>query len=371
MKTGETMKNVWIILFTAFYICFTPHSLRASQDSVIEELLTMSLDELINIEIDTGTLTGISAFKVPVARTVITADDIAVTPARTIMDLLEVYVPGATFVNHDQGLRFGFRGIIGDQNFHYLLLVNGKNMNLKVSEGPFAEILNRDLNDIQKIEIIRGPGSVTYGPGAIGGVINIITHNVKTSDGLKIGLEANHRYRYQNVYASYGKQNSKLAYYFYGSLNNSDGDKNTDWYYVDREHRYGFGYMSPDWGNMNTGSPVTNYYGDALHKPQLKLHASADYDDWSLWTRYTSGSLYHMVEISQYQDGEDYQSQDWQDFTIELQNRHDFNDKWHLETKAGFDSFSYRQIWNWQGTNRPQEDLLQYANNYSENEINF
>lgn len=365
------IRNLRIILFVAFYFCFTPLSLRASQDSNIEKLLAMSLDELINIEIDTGTLTGISAFKVPVARTVITAADIAVTPARDIMDLLEVYVPGATFVNHEQGSRFGFRGIIGDQNFHYLLLVNGKNMNIKAAEGPLVEIFNRDLNDIQKIEIIRGPGSVSYGPGAIGGVINIITNNAKTSDGLKLGMEANHRYRYQNVYASYGKQNSKLSYYFYGSLNHSDGNENTRWYYVDRENGYGYGYMSPDWGNMNTGSPVTDYYGDALDKPQIKLHAGAVYNDWSLWTRYTSGSLYNMVEISRYQDGEDYQSQDWQDFAIELKNSHDFSEKWRLETKAGFDSFSYRQIWNWQGNARPQENLLQYANNYSENEFNL
>jgi len=371
------MKTARITFLAILYFYFTLSSLIAAQNftspqgSEYNDLFTLSLAELMSYKIDTGTLTGISALKVPVARTVITADEIAVTPARNILDLLEVYVPGASFINHNQGSRFGFRGIIGDQNFHYLLLVNGKNLNLKVKNGPVAEIFNRDLNDIQTIEIIRGPGSVTYGPGAIGGVINIITHDAQTSEGLRMGVEANSRYRYQNVYVSYGDQNRDLKYYLYGSFNNSDGDKDTDWYYVDRENGYGYGYMSPDWGNMNTGSPVANYYSDALNQPQIKLHAGADYDDWSLWMRYTSGSLYNMQEISHYQDGDDFQSQDWQVFAAELKNSHDFNDKWHFETNLRFDSFSFRQIAAWQGTNRPQEDLLQYANNYSENEINL
>ncbi|MBI9087908.1 MAG: TonB-dependent receptor plug domain-containing protein [Desulfobacterium sp.] len=326
----------------------------------------------MRVRSDTGTLTGIATSKVPVARTVITADDIAVTPARSIMDLLEVYVPGATFVYHPNGSRFGFRGILGDQNFHYLLLVNGKNMNLKVEDGPFAEIFNRDLSDIQKIEIIRGPGSVTYGPGAIGGVLNIITHDATSSDGFKMGGELNQRYRYQNVHASYGKTlPSGLNCYFSGSYSNSDGEEDTGWYYVDRTHGFGYGYMSEEWGYLNTGTPVSHYYGDALDKPQVKLHAALAYEEWSGWMRYTSGSQYNMQEISVYQDENDFHSQEWDVFAIELKHDHAFAEKWALKTKAGFDSFSYRQISSWQGTDQPQENILQYRNNYSENEYNI
>lgn len=84
-------------------------------------------------------------------------------------------------------------------------------MNLNVNQGSFAEIFNRDLSDIQKIEIIRGPGSATYGPGAIGGVINIITHIAESSPGLGMGGEVNENYRYQDIHASYGK---KIEYKF-------------------------------------------------------------------------------------------------------------------------------------------------------------
>lgn len=51
----------------------------------------MCLEELLSIEVSVGTLIGSIASKVPFARAIISAEDIAVTPARSILDLLEVY----------------------------------------------------------------------------------------------------------------------------------------------------------------------------------------------------------------------------------------------------------------------------------------
>ena len=270
-----------------------------------EALFSMSLQELMGIRIETGTITGIARAKTPVARTVITRDDIAMTPARSLLDLLEVYVPGATFVNHYNGPRFGFRGVLGDQNYHYLFMVNGKNMNLKAQDGPLVEIFNRDLNDIQKIEIIRGPGSVTYGSGAIGGVINIITHTAKTDDGSRAGLEVNSRYRYQTAYAAQGYTGEKFDAYLYGSYSQSDGENNTQWFYVDRAHGYGFGFMSDTWGGRGLGSDAPSYLSDFMDRPQAKLHLDLNFlDGWHLWGRYSSYSWEKLSEETTYADGE-------------------------------------------------------------------
>ena len=108
------------------------------------------------------------------------------TPARNIYDLIEVYVPGAIWMIHEEGPHMGIRGIIVNRNYKYLLLLNGRNLNNKGHFGAKSELEAWDLNDIERIEIIRGPGSVTYGPGAVGGVINIITYSTNNQTGVCI-----------------------------------------------------------------------------------------------------------------------------------------------------------------------------------------
>ena len=336
-----------------------------------EALFSMSLQELMNIRIETGTITGIARAKTPVARTVITRDDIAMTPARSILDLLEVYVPGAAFVNHYNGPRFGFRGVLGDQNYHYLLMVNGKNMNLKAQDGPLVEIFNRDLNDIQKIEIIRGPGSVTYGSGAIGGVINIITHTAKTDDGSRAGLEVNSRYRYQTACAAQGYTGDNFDAYLYGSYSQSDGENNTQWFYVDRAHGYGFGFMSDTWGGRGLGSDAPSYLSDFMDTPQAKLHLDLNFlDGWHLWGRYSSYSWEKLSEETIYADGEKFNGFYTQSGVVALEKNHTLTPHLSLETRIGFDSVSFREVAGYQRNQQPQDHLTQFNNSYSENEFN-
>ena len=74
-----------------------------------------------------------------------------------------------------------------DRPYKFLVNVNGVNVNIKAHYGARLELLNWELSDIERIEIIRGPGSVTYGPGAIGGVINIYTKTAREAPGLEAG----------------------------------------------------------------------------------------------------------------------------------------------------------------------------------------
>nr|WP_320192279.1 TonB-dependent receptor [uncultured Desulfobacter sp.] len=333
-------------------------------------LFSMSIDDLMHVRIQAGTITGISENKSPVARTVITSRDIALTPARSILDLIEVYVPGATFVNHFNGPRFGIRGVLGDQNYHYLLLVNGKNMNFKAQDGALVEIFNRDLNDIREIEIIRGPGSVTYGPGAIGGIINILTHSADTRPGVNTGIELNTGYRYQTAYASYGRKGKNTDLYLYGSISRSDGEKDTDWFYVDRAHGYGYGFMSDQWGNKGLGSSPPSYLNDFMDKPQIKLYADFSFGDgWRLWGRYTSYSWEKLMEEVEYADGEDFPGFFTQGVAVSLTKKHRFSEQVSMDASLGFDSVSFREIASYQGANEPRDTITQYNNSFSENEI--
>ncbi|MBU0475626.1 MAG: TonB-dependent receptor plug domain-containing protein [Bacteroidetes bacterium] len=242
----------------------------------------MTIEELMNAKVVTGSLTTLTKLKIPVSLTTITTEDIAVTPARNIADLIEIYVPGAIWLNHTSP-RIGIRGVIIDRNYKFLMLVNGKNMNQKGMQGAELELSNWDLNDIERIEIIRGPGSVTYGPGAIVGIINIITKTATTSNGVSIGVEDNFAYNSKGGYASLGFTRKDFNLFVHGSLRYTDGYKNADYFAVDQNTGTA-GYL-----NTSDGNGVMPIFGDNLGKPQIKLHFDMNFfDEWRVWARYTN-----------------------------------------------------------------------------------
>ena len=181
MKTISYRILTRILTCILFFLFLPIVTFAFDADSVEQkDLFEMSITELMEIEIDVpATITEKDPQKTPASVTTITAEDIALTPARHLLDLLEIYVPGAFYQVHSGGMLPGIRGIIADRPYKFLVTVNGINVNTNPVFGAQLEIINWDLDDIEKIEIIRGPGSVTYGPGAIGGVINITTKTAK------------------------------------------------------------------------------------------------------------------------------------------------------------------------------------------------
>ena len=260
----------WILFSCSVFLSIQLNGQNLSDTLKAKDLVSLSFEDLMNVKITTGTLMSLERSKVPSTLTVITREDIENTPARNLLDLLEVHVPGATFTNHWLGPRIGMRGVMGDQNNSYLLIVNGENVNSQYENGPVFEIQNKDLSDIQKIEVISGPGSVTYGPGAIGGVISITTRNAETTDKLSVGIEHNLTYRYSFINTSFALKKKNFSLSMFGSIGTSDGIKDPEFYYIDRAHGYGYGYMSEAFGNkgkgLQTGETVGDYPTGAVYK---------------------------------------------------------------------------------------------------------
>uniref|UniRef100_UPI00356670EC TonB-dependent receptor plug domain-containing protein n=1 Tax=Thioalkalivibrio sp. TaxID=2093813 RepID=UPI00356670EC len=115
----------------------------------------------------------------PSSVTVIEASEIRNREARTLGDLLRGQPGIATAVDGSVGSDPIIRGLKRDQ---VLVLVDGVRINAMQppARGSLASYVNIDL--IERIEIVRGPGSVLYGAGAMGGVINIITRGGDFTD---------------------------------------------------------------------------------------------------------------------------------------------------------------------------------------------
>lgn len=155
----------------------------AETDDQIEQFMSMSLDQLLNVKVKVGSNVSESQLQQPVTISTINRAEIKLSGARTVNELLSLYTPGYFLVEDQDDTIAGFRGLAPDNNSKVMLLLNGVNINTEWFWGPADAILNGlDMEYIERIEVVRGPGSVTQGQGALLGVINIITHHQNSSN---------------------------------------------------------------------------------------------------------------------------------------------------------------------------------------------
>lgn len=360
-----------IILGLFLFVSIISNAQGKTDTPTAKDLTELSFEDLLYIEIKTASLTGLEKIKTPGSITTITKEEIQATPYRNLLDLLEVYVPSGTFVNHWLGPRIGIRGVIGDQNNSYLLLVDGENMNLQTENGPIFEIQNRDLSDIEKIEIANGPGSVIHGPGAIGGVISVTTKKAKTADKAHIGLTRDFTYRFLTLNGNYSVKKKDFSAYLFGSISKSKGIENPEFYYIDRAHGYGYGYMSETWGNKGKGTPAPNFYADFDNRPEIKAHLNIDFlKEFNFSARYTNFGFNKQSQQSVSAEGPAFSGIYGQQFMSVVKNNHEFSKNIQLASSISYQSQSHGDIALYQAANKPYNDITQRRTSFSENKIN-
>lgn len=147
----------------------------------VEVLSEMTMDELLQIKVTTGTFLNTDFKNSSAAITIITAKQLEASGARHLSEALEIFVPGfQMMINKWNGIIWGMRGVASDRNTKFIFLVNGHKMNTESRDGAMTELDIGLMDDIERIEVLRGPAGLTYGSGAIAGVINVVT---KTAEG--------------------------------------------------------------------------------------------------------------------------------------------------------------------------------------------
>ncbi len=186
------MKNLLRI-----YLILISWQVYAQEDSSSIKLFTATPEELLKIPVKEAQEVSIASNvvkdinKQPASVTVITKEQIRLSGARTLSEALTLLAPGYFAVEDQDDLIAGFRGLAPDNNSKVLMLINGQNLNTEFFWGPPDAILNSsNLEYIERIEVIRGPGSVTLGQGALLGVINIITKDGKDAENAGYELSA-------------------------------------------------------------------------------------------------------------------------------------------------------------------------------------
>jgi len=152
-----------------------------------KQLKSLSLEQLGNVEVVTETKEPTQVWNTPAAIYVLTGDDIRRSGVTNIPDALRL-VPGVNVarVSGDRNWVVAIRGL-GDQYSKYVLvLIDGRCVYTPLFGGVFWTIDNVMLEDIDRIEVIRGPGGTIWGTDAVNGIINIITKEAKDSQGLLV-----------------------------------------------------------------------------------------------------------------------------------------------------------------------------------------
>lgn len=144
----------------------------------------LSLSELGNISVTTQSKQPEQVWKTPAAIAVLTQEDIRRAGVTNVPDALRL-VPGVEVarVSGDRNWAIGVRGF-GDQfSKQVQVLIDGRSVYTPLFGGAFWTINHVMLEDIDRIEVIRGPGGTIWGANAVNGVINIITKNSKETQG--------------------------------------------------------------------------------------------------------------------------------------------------------------------------------------------
>lgn len=212
------MKRLYQI-FSILVICsvYTGQTLAA-------DLSQLSLEELMQQEVTGASKYVQKATDAPADISVVTANDVRRYGWRNLADVLRS-VRGFYLTNDRTYQYVGIRGVspAGDLNDRILFMIDG----VRVNDGLFdsvmmGETFPLDLDLVERIEIIRGPGSSIYGGNAMFGVINLVTRSGRDFDGTEVGIGAASRQTYDGR-VSAGKAEGDREWLISATKANSGG----------------------------------------------------------------------------------------------------------------------------------------------------
>jgi len=247
----------------------------------------LSLADLLNIKLTTGSFLELDLGKSPISMTTISHQKVIVSGARNLSEALEIYVPGFQYAyNKYNGIVWGMRGVMNDRNSKFIVLVNGHKMNTEARDGFIQESALPGMNEVERLEVLRGPAGLVYGSGAIAGIINIVTRKAeKNSSEVVAGM---------GTWGSLGNTSKtleatifqapddKLKYTIYGGWSQSDGQGNQ------RTKVYGVpSWPYPTWETHDISSGMYSNGSANSLAPSWKIGGTLDRGELSLQARLT------------------------------------------------------------------------------------
>jgi iron complex outermembrane recepter protein len=277
----------------------------AFAQSAQDDLTALSLEDLMNVEVYSASKKSERFFNTAAAIYVITPEDIQRSGALSIPELLRM-VPGINVqkVNaHSWDISArGFNGSIFSNKL--LVLIDGRAVYTPLYGGVFWDVQDMVLRDIERIEVVRGPGGSLWGANAVNGVINIITKKAKDTQGTLVSVGGGTEERVFTIWRNGGMSQPKTGvdpwyYRSYVKYFNRDesyrasGTANDEWqmgrtgFKAERaKMTYQGDFYKGSLGQRTSATQFYNPYTLVLDKPAEvqggNIMGKYEDDDWTL-----------------------------------------------------------------------------------------
>ena len=275
-------------------------SLDSDDQSHLQQLAGLSLEELMLIDVTSVAGVGQDWFSTPAAIYVITNEDVRRTGHRRLAEALRLS-PGV-FVGslNSQMYAVGARGANGDLFNKTLVLVDGREVYDPLFGATFYDVTDVLLEDLERIEVIRGPGPTLWGSNAVNGVVNVLTRSAADTQGWYFGGGAGTELRGFGE-ARYGGQISDDAhfrvwtkYFNYDDQQQRDGSgSHDDWDMA----RAGFRFDAQGADDTAFMAEGDIYYTDRLGEFVTLPIGTPFIDDERVAGGHLLGPLGHVAEI--------------------------------------------------------------------------
>ena len=242
------------------------HAAPAPATGEEEELSLLTFGDKSTVSIATGSEQTLR--RAPAVATVITAEDIAAMGATDLDEVLET-VPGIHVSRNVQGYNplYVIRGIYSEFNPQTLVLQNGVPMTMMFIGNRGNAWAGLPLENVARIEVIRGPGSALYGADAYSGVINIITKSASDIAGTEFGVRAG-SFHTNDAWGLHGGKWGPLDVAAYLRVGSTDGFNGT----IDSDAQ----------SILDTGFRAAGYLGPAASRAPGPVNTGHDALDTSI-----------------------------------------------------------------------------------------
>jgi iron complex outermembrane recepter protein len=221
-----------MLLMSFLFICspFVIGSARATSVSAenLPDLTELSIEDLMNIEVVSVSKKAQKLSDSAAAIFVITQEDIRTSGVNNIPDALRM-VPGIQVARIDANKwAISSRGFGSRFTNKLLVMMDGRTIYTPLYSGVFWDTQDTVLEDIDRIEVIRGPGAAMWGANAVNGVINIITKKASETQGTLITAGVGSEERIFSTVRYGGKMKNNGHYRLYGKYLNRDNSPERD-----------------------------------------------------------------------------------------------------------------------------------------------